>query len=238
MPIHTAIMLSAGKGTRLLPLTLDRPKCLVPVGGKLIVDHHIDALAEIGVERRVVVGGYRIDRLAAHIAARGGDAELLFNPFWAVASSISSVWAARHLLEGDFAILNGDTVFDPAVLEDGFSRLRPGINLLVEPIAAPDDDDMLVALDGDAVAAVGKSLDPSVAGYRSLGVIAASGDSGAYRATLDRMIAGPDGIHAFHHGIIHALAQEDDGVHAVLIERGHWAEIDRPEDIEGWDPPS
>jgi choline kinase len=234
MPIDTAIMLSAGKGTRLLPLTVDRPKCLVPVGGKLIVDHHIDALKEVGVTRRVVIGGYRIDRLAEHVASRGSDAEIRFNPFWAVASSISSVWAARDLLEGNFAILNGDTVFDPALLDEGFSRLRPGINLLVEAIDAPDDDDMLVALRGDSVAAVSKALDPSVAGYRSLGVIAASGDPGVYRRALDRMIAGPDGIHAFHHGIIHDLAQEEDGVHAVIIARGHWAEIDRPEDIEAW----
>src|SRR5690348_8874477 len=123
MPIHTAIMLSAGKGTRLLPLTADRPKCLVPVGGKLIVDHHVDALKAIGVARRIVVGGYRIDRLAEHLAMRGGDAELRFNPFWAVASSISSVWAVRDRLDSDFAILNGDTIFDPGLLADAFSRL-------------------------------------------------------------------------------------------------------------------
>lgn len=234
MPIQTAIMLSAGKGTRLLPLTVDRPKCLVPVGGKLIVDHHIDALAEVGVDRRVVVGGYRIDRLSRHLASRGGDAELCFNPFWAVASSISSVWAARELLIRDFAIINGDTVYDPPLLADAFGRLRPGINLVVEPIAEADDDDMLVQLEGGEVAAVGKALDPSIAGFRSLGIVAALGDGSRYRAALDRMIAGPDGIHAYHHGIVHDLAQEQDGVHAVVIPAGHWAEIDRPEDIENW----
>jgi choline kinase len=204
------------------------------VGGKLIVDHHIDALMTVGVERRVVVGGYRVDRLAAHLAGRGGDAQLRFNPFWAVASSISSVWAARDLLDRDFAIVNGDTVYDPGLLAEAFARLRPGINLVVEPIADADDDDKLVQLEGDHVAAVGKALDPSIAGYRSLGIVAASGDGGAYRAALDRTIAGPDGIHAFHHGIVHDLAQEQDGVHAVVIARGHWAEIDRPEDIENW----
>ena len=234
MPIQTAIMLSAGKGTRLLPLTVDRAKCLVPVGGKLIVDHHIDALAEVGVDRRVVVGGYRIDRLSRHLASRGGDAELCFNPFWAVASSISSVWAARELLIRDFAIINGDTVYDPALLADAFGRLRPGINLVVEPIAEADDDDMLVQLESGEVAAVGKALDPSIAGFRSLGIVAALGDGSRYRAALDRMIAGPDGIHAYHHGIVHDLAQEQDGVHAVVIPAGHWAEIDRPEDIENW----
>jgi choline kinase len=234
MPIHTAIMLSAGKGTRLLPLTADRPKCLVPVGGKLIVDHHIDALTSAGVERRVVVGGYRADRLAEHLAARGGDAELRFNPFWAVASSISSVWAARDLLVRDFAIINGDTVYDPGLLADAFALMRTGINLVVEPIVEADDDDMLVQLDGDCVAAVSKSLDPSIAGFRSLGIVAAIGDGAAYRAALDRTIAGPDGIHAFHHGIVHDLAQTTDGVHAVVIAKGHWAEIDRPDDIENW----
>ena len=182
-----------------------------------------------GVQR---VGDMRFDGIA--LANRGGDAELRFNPFWAVASSISSVWAVRDLLTRDFAIINGDTVYDPGLLADAFGRLRQGINLVVEPITEADDDDMLVQLDGDEVAAVGKALDPSIAGFRSLGIVAASGDGSAYRAALDRMIAGPDGIHAFHHGIVHDLAQEQDGVHAVVIPAGRWAEIDRPEDIENW----
>jgi len=231
--IETAILLNAGQGSRLLPLTADRPKCLIEVGGKAIVDHQLDALAAVGVKRRVVVGGYRIDRLAAHLAARGDDAELRFNPFWAVSSSISSVWAVRDLLEDDFAIMNGDTVYDPDLLGMGFGQLAPGINLFIEPIAEAVSDDMLVQADGGKVQAVAKTLDPAIARFRSLGVVVAHGDNGEYRSALEATIGGERGIQSFHHAIIDDIAKAQ-GVNAVIIDHGHWVEIDRPEDIAGW----
>lgn len=219
----------------MLPLTADRPKCLIEIGGKAIVDHQLDALAAAGVKRRVVVGGYRIDRLAAHLAARGDDVELRFNPFWSVASSISSVWAARDLLDGDFAIMNGDTVYDPGLVSKGFAELDQGINLFVEPIAQAETDDMLVEMSGNTVNAVAKTLDPAVAHFRSLGVIAGRGDTGIYRAALDAVIAGEDGIQSFHHRIVDDIARSK-GVNAVIVDGGRWVEIDRPEDILAWAP--
>lgn len=231
--IDTAVLLNAGQGSRLLPLTADRPKCLIEVGGKAILDHQLDALAAAGVRRRVVIGGYLIERLAEHLKARGDDVELRFNPFWSVSSSISSVWAARDLLEGNFAILNGDTVYSADILRDGFARVQPGINLLVDTIDAPEPDDMLVAVEYGRVTAVSKALDPAGVSHRSLGVIAAVGDAGVYRAALDAAIGTKDGIGRFHHGIVDAIAQRET-VHALMVGAGDWVEIDRPEDISAW----
>lgn len=231
--IDTAILLNAGQGSRLLPLTADRPKCLIEVGGKSIIDHQLDALAAAGVKRRVVVGGYRIDRLAAHLDARGDDVELLFNPFWSVSSSISSVWAARHLLEGRYAILNGDTVYEASLLSDAFAKVQQGVNLVVEPMAAPILDEMLVEMSAGLVRAVAKTLDPARARFHSLGAIASVNDGEAYRAGLDRVIRSETGIQSFHHAIIDDLARSGP-VHGVVIENGHWVEIDRVEHIAGW----
>ena len=234
--IETAILLNAGQGSRLLPLTADRPKCLIEIGGTAIVDHQLDALAAAGIARRVVVGGYRIDRLAAHLDARRDGTELRFNPFWSVASSISSVWAVRDLLQGDFAIMNGDTVYEPELIAAGFAALAPGINLFVEPVDAPETDDMLVEVEGHAVRAVAKTLDPARARFRSLGVIAAKGDAGRYRAALDAVIAQDNGIQSFHHDIVSRIAATD-GVNAIVVESGQCVEIDRPEDIAAWRRP-
>ncbi|MDQ8756378.1 NTP transferase domain-containing protein [Sphingosinicella sp. LHD-64] len=231
--IDTAILLNAGKGTRLLPLTADRPKCLIEVGGRAIVDHQLDALAAAGVKRRIVVGGYRIDRLADHLAARGDDVELRFNPFWAVSSSISSVWAARDLLEGRYAILNGDTVYEPTLISDGLSRIQQGVNLFVEPMVSPVLDEMLVEMEAGLVRQVAKTLNPSRARFHSLGVIASVDDGGVYRAGLDKAMRAENGIQSFHHAIIDDLAKTGP-VHGVVIDKGHWVEIDRVEHIAGW----
>ena len=68
---RTAMVLAAGLGTRMRPLTDDRPKALVEVGGRALIDHVLDRLADAGVEKAVVNVHWFADRLEAHLAARG-----------------------------------------------------------------------------------------------------------------------------------------------------------------------
>lgn len=75
----TAMVLAAGRGTRMRPLTDDRPKALVEVGGKALVDHVLDRLADVGVTRAVVNVHWFADRLEAHLAARGRGPRILIS---------------------------------------------------------------------------------------------------------------------------------------------------------------
>ncbi|BCA64054.1 hypothetical protein HMP09_3288 [Sphingomonas sp. HMP9] len=230
-----AIILAAGHGSRLLPLTLTTPKCLVQVGGRAILDHQLDAMAEAGFDGAVIVGGYRIDQVAAHLAARDGGVptELVFNPFWSIANSIGSVWAARAYLEAPFALMNGDTLFDAPILRAAVADPVRGVTLVIEPLDEPGLDDMLVEAKGDRVVAVGKHLVGHQATDRSLGLIVSTG-GGAYAEALRAVIGEDEGIHAYHHAVVRRLA-ETVGVRAVRIAGDvRWQEIDRPEDIALW----
>ncbi len=230
-----AILLCAGLGSRLLPLTADRPKCLIEVGGRTILEHQVDALRQAGVSGVTVVGGCCFERLEAFVAERwslGERPELLFNPFYAVSSSIGSVWMARHRLAAPFCVLNGDTIYDPAVVRSGLSHARPGLNLFVEPIGIAEADDMRVHLDGERIIAVSKDLPTSVAQHRSLGFVIGDGSEG-YAAALDTLIRRNQGAQSFHHAIVDRLAHQS-AVHAIIFDHGAWTEIDRPEDIARW----
>ena len=72
----TAIVLAAGLGTRMRPLTDDRPKALVEVGGKALIDHMLDRLAEAGVRRAVVNAHAFADALIAHLGRYQGGLEI------------------------------------------------------------------------------------------------------------------------------------------------------------------
>ena len=75
----TAMVLAAGLGTRMRPLTNDRPKALVEVAGRVLIDHVLDRLAEAGVETAVVNVHWFADRLESHLAARGRGPEIVIS---------------------------------------------------------------------------------------------------------------------------------------------------------------
>jgi choline kinase len=230
-----AIIIAAGHGSRLLPLTLTTPKCLVAVGGRAILDHQLDAVARAGFEAAVIVGGYRIEQVAEHLAARNGSlpTELVFNPFWSVANSIGSVWAAHAHLDAPFALMNGDTLFEPAILRLAIDSPGGGVKLVVEQLAQPGLDDMLVEVADGRVVTVGKHIPGHVPTDRSLGLIMSAGGT-AYAEALTRVIGEEGGIQAYHHAVVRRVAQGA-GVGAVRIAAGtRWQEIDRPEDIDLW----
>jgi choline kinase len=231
-----AIILAAGQGSRLLPLTADRPKCLVPVGGRTILEHQLLSLAEADIRDVSVVGGYRFDRLR-EFAERLPAAErprLIYNPFYAVSSSIGSVWAARRLLDEPFCLLNGDSVCEGAAMAAALGSLNAGVNLIVEPIGGAEHDDMLVRAEQGRVVEVAKTLDRATATHRSVGIVACpDADGGPYAAALDEIIGGPSGEQRFHHDVVNLLAHRG-SVAAVEFPADAWQEIDCMADIDRW----
>jgi MurNAc alpha-1-phosphate uridylyltransferase len=120
MSITTAMVMAAGLGTRMKPLTDDRCKALVEIGGKTLIDHMLDRLAAIGITRAVVNVHAYADKLEAHLVARTGLPKIIISDERdALLETGGGVVKALPLLGGDpVLICNIDAVwleFAPAL---------------------------------------------------------------------------------------------------------------------------
>ncbi|HYD37091.1 MAG TPA: phosphocholine cytidylyltransferase family protein [Allosphingosinicella sp.] len=232
MPISKAIILSAGKGSRLLPLTADRPKCLIELTGKPLLEWQLDALGEAGIDEIVVVTGFR-DELVDAVAARREGVRTLFNPFYHVADNLGSVWMARAEFGSDTLLLNGDTLVSPALLRIVLAAEAGPIAVTVDEKPDYDADDMKVLRDGDRLLRIGKALEAGRYNAESIGLLAFRGEGPAlFAAQVERMMRQPDGTRRWYLRAIDALAQAGADVRTVSIRGEEWQEVDFPEDVE------
>ena len=129
-----ALLLAAGTGSRLRPLTRNAPKCLTEVGGRPILERLVNNLRELGIERLVVVIGHLGDRIRDFLDDMAGDMQVdyIISPRYRTTNNIYSLWLARERIREPFLLVESDLVFDAAVLEDmlypdkiAISRIRP-----------------------------------------------------------------------------------------------------------------
>lgn len=110
--IPTAMILAAGLGTRMRPLTNDRPKPLVEVSGKALIDYNIDRLVEAGVSTVVVNVHYFPDMLERHVLARSDVSVAISDERGGILNSGGGVKKALPLLgSAPFFSLNADTIW-------------------------------------------------------------------------------------------------------------------------------
>jgi N-acetyl-alpha-D-muramate 1-phosphate uridylyltransferase len=110
--IKTAMVFAAGLGTRMRPLTDDRPKALVEVGGRTLIDHMLDRLKSAGIERCVVNVHYFADRLEAHLKARTDLEIIISDERDRLLETGGGLKKARPLLgEDPIVIVNTDSVW-------------------------------------------------------------------------------------------------------------------------------
>jgi len=230
----TAVLLAAGEGTRLHPYTLDRPKCLVEVAGRPLLDRALAALEAAGFDEVVIVTGYREDVLQAFLAARTHRLRVtcVRNPEYARTNNAYSLWSAREAVPGGFVLLDGDLLFEPAVLTALLATAGEAA-LAVERRADLGEEEMKVLVGPDvSVAAVNKTMDPGSAIGESIGVARFS--AMAARALWDCLGAQ---IEQGQRNVYYELAFEELIADGWRFEIGDVTglacmEIDTPQDLE------
>ncbi|MDI6701888.1 bifunctional sugar-1-phosphate nucleotidylyltransferase/acetyltransferase [Methanothermobacter wolfeii] len=149
-----AVILTAGEGTRMRPLTLTRPKTMLPVAGKPILQHTLEALTDNGVGEIVMITGYHEEAVRDHFGD-GSDfgAEISYIRQEERLGTAHAIGHASEVIEDDFIALNGDIIIDPLLIDDLISeylKRSPETLMVLREVDNPGPFGA-VKLDGDRV---------------------------------------------------------------------------------------
>ena len=135
--VTTALLLAAGTGSRLYPLTQSMPKCLTMVNGVSILEQLVVCLNQHGFKRLVVVTGHLEHCIREFLGTQAGSmtVEYIFSPLYESTNNIYSLWMARERIHEPFLLVESDLVFDGSLLDDmcypdriAVARMQPWMN--------------------------------------------------------------------------------------------------------------
>jgi len=152
MDTTTGVVLAAGEGTRLRPLTRNRPKPMLPAAGRPVLEYVLDALIEAGIEELVLVVGYGRDRVQDHFGPTYRDRPVEYVVQGPRLGSGHALLQARDVVDGPMVVVNGDRVVDASMVGAVRSAHGDDVAATVGVIEGPDPSRYgAVSLDGDRV---------------------------------------------------------------------------------------
>ena len=228
-----AIILSAGQGRRLLPLTESTPKCALDVGGKSALQWQLEQISATSIDEVVVMTGFHADVVEGIAAASSGvSVRTTHNPFYAACDNLGTCWLARPEMTGDFVVINGDTLFEAAILERLLaSNADHAVTLVIDRKGDYDDDDMKVVEVDGALKRVGKKLPGEPVNAESIGMMAFRGAGPElFSKKLDAMMRDETSLKRWYLSAVDEMAQAGN-VGVCSIEGLDWCEIDDAADL-------
>lgn len=225
----TYILLAAGMGSRLKPLTLHYPKSLYHLDADTtVLDRSLRMIRRYDPDAEIViVTGFMSDLVAPH--ADSGTV-VVKNPFYAVTNSIASLWFAReYLLRDDVVIINGDIVVDEALTRDVICRptARPYV-LLDSSIRNNGDYNVQVA--GEQVLVMSKSLDTYYGEYAGITKLDRA-SALLLRQEVASMVEQGMYDQWYENALVQMIFREDFDLGYLDVADYQWTEVDCVDDL-------
>jgi L-glutamine-phosphate cytidylyltransferase len=219
------IIPAAGIGSRLKPFTENIPKCLFKLKTDetilermiRIVRKHIDA--EI-----YVLTGFQHEMIERTVK----DVRVVYNPFFPITNSISSVWFAREHLNDDLILINSDLVFDDLFFKDVLQFGKPSFVTLDS--SKTTEADYKVATFNDRVVFMGKTLKTFTGEYA--GITKLSKDAAKLlRTTIERMVIDGQTNEWYETALVSMILNDNFELNYRDISKYSWAEMDAADDV-------
>lgn len=165
-----AVILAAGEATRLQPLTQTRPKGMLPVGDKPLLEHIIDAIEAAGIDEIVFVVGHKRERIQSYF--QNGDdwnVDIQYVVQERPRGTGDALLEAEHAVGGDCVVTNGDRIVEPELLSRVIERYRSTGNACLGVTEVTDPTQYgAVTLDGDTVTEIREKPDTGDSGSKFL----------------------------------------------------------------------
>jgi choline kinase len=225
-----AVILAAGVGSRLRPLTLDRPKCLVPLDGETILGRMVRLLTAAGVRELVVSTGYAAPMVAAALQGAAMRVTLVHNPDYEVTQNAVSLRRALDVAPpGPVIKFDGDLVFSAALLARGLDG--DGSVVLVDDRAPPRDEAMKVACEAERALRFGKGLDPAMCRGESIGVERFSAEDRETITAVLREAHDAGETNCYYEDLYDRAIARGVSLRVVSVADLPWTEVDDHDDL-------
>ena len=227
-------ILAAGMAKRLRPLTDERPKCLLTVGQRTLLQRTVDGIIASGISELVVVTGYRAQMIRDFLTSHYPDLTIHFidNPDYAHNNNIFSLWLTRPYTEGrDFLLLDSDILFDPQIIPAVLSA--EGSALALNRHELGEEEIKVIVDDQNRVVEISKVCSIEQAIGESVGIEKMeAGYSAALFRELEQMIEGEGLIDIFYERAFERLIPQGHTFTVVDTTRYFSIELDTVEDFE------
>lgn len=228
----TALLLAAGMGSRLAPLTDDTAKCLVGVSGISILERLLRTLGDRGFTRLVVVLGHESASIQDYLGDRSGNIEISYvtSACYRTTNNIYSLWLARDLIDESVLLLESDLVFDASLLDAmlkpdrvAVSRQLPWMNGTTVTFGAKD---------GVSAFCLGEMSRPDATHYKTVNIYSFS--QATWRKITERLdayIAAKRTGDYYESVFAEMIADGSLTLKPILFDADSWYEIDTLEDL-------
>lgn len=225
-----AIIMAAGKGSRLGSLTAGNPKSFVEIKGRKLIEYNLELLQHYGVDEIIIVTGYRCEAFE-ELTKDMKNVHLMYNPFYEMVNVLGSFYMGMEALCDDFIYLHADTLCEPVIFEK-LMRFDADVVLPVE-YRKCDEEAMKVRSKNGRIVEITKQMPLDVAEGEFIGIAAFRKEViPALKAKTKQLLKEKEFNAYFESAIQRLIDEEDFRIEAVSTQGAFWAEIDFMEDYE------
>lgn len=225
------IILAAGKGERLFPLTKNTPKPLIDLGnGETLLERQLQYLSKSNViDEVIIVIGYLHEQIESKLKSYKTKLKIktVYNPFYEISNNLITLWLSKYEMNEDFLIANGDNIIASNVIRDLVNKTNEGIYVTICYRDKYSEEDMKVNLDPNKkILRVSKEIKNGDA--ESVGLVKVSGEKfrKIYQDVLEELARNKDYLNKFWLETFNILANKGVEINSFEIDKDKWREVD------------